>query len=205
MSKALTSFEKLIVWVDQLADIHTKIGTKPGRRHNQEALYRAGVVMTIAAWESYVEDLLNEAFTAISPPPGAAPGAQSTWKLAQISALSATKKFNTPNAQNVTELFQQHLGIDISSCWTVTASKKTYTSADSKSRLNNWLDIRHKIAHGGKLPDNLAWIKNPTGTPRLTLALMNDARHFTHELAKATDAYASSQLTSLYGLPGAPW
>lgn len=205
MSNALTGFANLIAWVDQLANIHSKLGQNPGRRHNQEALYRAGVVMTMAAWESYVEDLLIEGFTAISPPTGAASGALSTWKLAQISAISAAKKFNTPNAKNVTELFQQHLGIDVASSWAVTASKKTYTSSDSQTRLNNWLDIRHKIAHGGALPTNLAWIKSPTGTPRLTLALMNDARHFTHELAKATDSHVSSQLKSLYGLPTAPW
>jgi hypothetical protein len=205
LSKSLVGFNELVGWVDQLATIHAKLGSSPGRRHNQEALYRAGVVMTVAAWESFVEDLLNESFLALSPGAGAAIGAMSTWRLASAAAMAATKKFNTPNAKNVAELFQEHLDVDVASTWAVSTLTSSYTVEAARTRVNSWLDIRHKIAHGGALPANLAWIQSPSGKPRLTLALMNDARQFFHGLARSMDVCVASELVSRYGLPASPW
>lgn len=192
-------------WVDQLVAIHTKLGAGPGRRHNQEALYRAGVVMTVAAWESYVEDLLKESFDALKPSAGAGVGERSTWALANNAAQTAAKKFNTPNAKNVADLFEEHLGIAVVAAWSVKTKAATYTSEQSKSRINQWLDIRHKIAHGGELPSNIIWIQNPQKKPRLTLALMNEVKEFFHELTKSMDNHVASELVSNYGLAAKPW
>ena len=48
-------------YVKQLQKIHEKLEQGKGRRHRQEALHRAGIVMCVAAWEAYVEDLVCEA------------------------------------------------------------------------------------------------------------------------------------------------
>ncbi len=205
MSEALAGFDRLVGWVDQLADIHRRIRSGRGRRHRQEALYRAGVVMTVAAWESYVEDVLNEAFGALDPGPGARVGERMAWALGSTAAQQAARKFNTPNAQNVATLFEAHLGLDTAPNWAVTVNGVSYTSEQAKSRINTWLDIRHKVAHGGALPGDVSWIRSPSGTPRLTLALMNDCRGFFSELARQTDAALAAHLVLRFGLPARPW
>jgi len=205
VSDALRGFDRLKSWVDQLADIHRRIRVGRGRRHRQEALYRAGVVMTVAAWESYVEDVLNEAMAALDPGPAATAGERTAWVLACTSAKLAAKKFNTPNAQNVAALLDAHLGIDIEPSWTVNVNGTAYTAQQAKTRMNKWLEIRHKVAHGGVLPTDIAWIKSPSGTPRLTLALMNDCRDFFRALAQQTDIAIAAYLVNRFGLLAQPW
>lgn len=205
MSSSLNSFIQLTKWVDQLAQIHTKINSGPGRRHNQEALYRAGVVMTIAAWESYVEDLLNEAFLALTPAPGSKVGEISSWNFAKNLASTATKKFNTPNANNVALLYQDHLGVDVTAAWGVSRKTGPYLATESEKRINNWLDIRHKIAHGGSLPTKITWIQDPKKNPRLTLALMKEVQLFFSEIVENMDSFVANEISTKYGLPSKPW
>jgi hypothetical protein len=77
-SNAHKNFTALMSYVDQLVGIHAKLQQGKGRRHEQDAIHRAGVVMVVAAWEGYVEQVLLEAFAAIEKDAGlgaAAPGA----------------------------------------------------------------------------------------------------------------------------------
>lgn len=55
MSNAQSKFMEQLGLVDQLITIHGKLQTGRGRRHEQDALHRAGVVLTVAAWQAYVE------------------------------------------------------------------------------------------------------------------------------------------------------
>ena len=49
--------------VDLLVEIHSKIGDRgPGRRRNIEVLNRSAIVLLVACWEAYVEDLADIAF-----------------------------------------------------------------------------------------------------------------------------------------------
>lgn len=205
MSNALRGFDKLKSWVDQLAEIHARIGSVPGGRREQEALYRAGVVMTVAAWESYVEAVLIEAMTALTPAGTATVGERTTWVLACVAAQQAAKRFNTPNAQNVSSLMETHLGLSIEPAWAITLSDSEYTAAQAKTRINAWLDIRHKVAHGGTLPTDVPWIRDPSGRPRMTLGLMTDCRDFFRELAVESDTAIAAHLVERFGLAVEPW
>lgn len=54
---------KNIEEVDRLTEIHTEIGGPgPGRRHNIEVLNKSAIVLLVACWEAYVEDLAQIAF-----------------------------------------------------------------------------------------------------------------------------------------------
>jgi len=49
--------------VDRLTEIHSEIGGEgPGRRHDVEVLNRSAIVLLVACWEAYVEDLATSAF-----------------------------------------------------------------------------------------------------------------------------------------------
>ncbi|MGC9207915.1 HEPN domain-containing protein [Acidithiobacillus sp.] len=49
--------------VDRLLDIHANVsGTAPGRRREVEVLNKSALVLLVACWESYVEDLAENCF-----------------------------------------------------------------------------------------------------------------------------------------------
>lgn len=56
-------FENLLDNLDEvhgLSRIHTQItGTGPGRRHNVQVLHKGSIVLLVAMWEAYVEDLAS--------------------------------------------------------------------------------------------------------------------------------------------------
>jgi hypothetical protein len=66
MSAAFESFKGQLELVDQLISIQGKLQTGPGRRHEQGAIHRAGVVLVVAAWQAYVEKVLGEGLDAIA-------------------------------------------------------------------------------------------------------------------------------------------
>jgi len=59
--------------VDRLMDIHLKIsGSGPGRKQNVQVINKSAIILLLACWEAYVEDLAENAFkhmlkTATSP------------------------------------------------------------------------------------------------------------------------------------------
>ena len=181
-STSRDNFGTLIEFVDQLIEIHGRLQAGPGRRHEQDALHRAGVVMTVAAWESYIEKVVMEGFdalrshgrlvgavppgaapvaaTAVPPPAPAAPAAAApaapatpAWaiQIANVRRAELSKsvrRFNTPNAVNVRDLFVEYMEFNPWQHWTWHAGPRQWDAEEMKRRLNGWLDIRHSVAHG---------------------------------------------------------
>lgn len=57
-SRTLVRFEARLADAQRLLEIHAEAtGTARGRRHNYDALSRSAVILAVAAWEGYVEDL----------------------------------------------------------------------------------------------------------------------------------------------------
>lgn len=70
--------------------------------------------------------------------------------------------------------------------------------------LDAWLQIRHKIAHGGDLPDNISWLKGANGTPRLVLDHMRACKDEISQIVVQTDDAFKTQLQVTYGIAN-PW
>ena len=97
-SQAFTRFNGLVSYVDQLIGIHGNLQQGRGRRFEQEAIHRAGVVLMVGAWEGYVEHILREILQLLAnsvvgpvppaggppvPPPGVPLWAQHTFALSE--------------------------------------------------------------------------------------------------------------------------
>ncbi len=209
MSSALNKFLDQLSLVDQLISIHGKLQTGRGRRHEQDALHRAGVVLTIAAWQAYNEKVLLEAVDAIDnnlrDPAAPAPSwALQTFELRQAQINHTVKGFNTPNDQNVQRLFLETLGFDPWPSWEWKRGRRQWSVKDVRTRTNTWVKIRHSIAHGFDLPNDVPWLLGDTGLPRLTLKLLKECRsHFVH-LTSRMDTAFRDHLIAEYRLPG-PW
>ena len=210
-SQALQTFEFLIENVDQLIEIHGRLQTGRGRRHQQEALHRAGVVMSVGAWESYVESVLLEAVELLSNNLQGAGGAQPAPRWAQItfavamqSVENKVSQFHTPNAENVQRIFRESIGFDPWPHWSWFARRRQWNGAEMRQRLNSWLKIRHGIAHGAGLPTNIDWIQADNGNPRLTRRLLQECRRFVGRLAEQTDSAMRGFLVNQHGIAN-PW
>lgn len=64
------------------------------------ALNRAVVVLTVAAWQAYVQDATRVAIDRLKP--GGPP--QQSWNLTNAQASRAIHLFSTPNAENTRDL-----------------------------------------------------------------------------------------------------
>lgn len=197
--------------VEQLIAIHGTLQAGPGRRHEQDAIHRAGVVMTVAAWQAYVEKIIPEALDVIGADirdPAAVPPAP-TWSrnsfLLHCAAVQIQiKKFNTPNAANTRDLLKASFGFDPLPFWVWHQGPRQWDNKRTRKRTEDWVRIRHTIAHGYALPDDMGFLKGVNGNARLTLGLLKEClKHFKHIALKTDDALRDC-LENDYGIT-APW
>lgn len=60
--------DQLLRDANELDAIHTQLRTGlPGRQHGLASLNRAAVVISVSAWESYVEELMRESLESLRP------------------------------------------------------------------------------------------------------------------------------------------
>lgn len=209
MSVALTKFTEQLLLVDQLISIHGKLQHGRGRRHEQDALHRAGVVLTVAAWQAYNEKVLLEAIDAIAAslqnPAAPAPNwSIQTFNMRRAQIASTVKKFNTPNDTNVRDLFRDSLGYNPWPSWEWRQSRRQWDVSEVRERTNTWVLVRHAIAHGFNLPTNVPWLRSVNGDARLTLGLLKECRsHFIHLTSKMDMAF-SDYLVADHSVPR-PW
>jgi hypothetical protein len=161
--------------VERLIEIHAQLtGAAKGRRHNVAILNKSGIVLVVACWEAFVEDLAVSAFDwllARADSPAAfpkkvltlsskelreAPDANRVWELADggwrtvlerhrdTAVRKSAGKLNTPRVKQVDELFSDLLGIS-----TLSSSWKWHnvTNDEIKGRLEGLITLRGEIAH----------------------------------------------------------
>lgn len=209
MSESLTAFHNQQELVDQLIAIHGKLQSGRGRRHEQDAIHRAGVVLSVAAWQAYIEKVLLEALETISgdlrEPGDAAPNwALHNFNLRRAQIKTLIKKFNTPDDVRVRDLLRDAIGFNPWPSWEWRQGRRQWDAKEVRQRTNHWVKIRHSVAHGFALPADIDWLQDANGRPRLTLWLLNECeKHFAH-LAEKTDQALSAYLASEYGLEE-PW
>jgi hypothetical protein len=178
--------DQLLEDARELDAIHSQLRTgNAGRQFGLASLNRAAVVMSVSAWESYIEELMREALQALCPPP---PIHMGNWPALNAFILGEVGRFNTPNAVNVANMIHRCLGLaDVRTSW----GWKNCTSAQAESLLDAALAHRHEIAHG----------VNPR--PVIHNWYSNWLPGFFQRLANCTDREVRRHLVGL-GLPN-PW
>ncbi len=187
-SNAFTNhLEQLLLDAEELDDAHNELRTgSSGRQYGLASLNRAVVVMSVSAWESYVEALLREAVLALRPngPPFAAP-----WPALNAYVAGRLANFHTPSQQNVEQLIRSCLGLNnVHHMWTW----QNCTSAQAVQRLTDAMTFRHQIAHG----------VNPR--PIIHNNYSSQLPSFFRRLARATDIAVRNHLVTAHGL-ASPW
>ncbi|TAV14724.1 HEPN domain-containing protein [Rhizobium ruizarguesonis] len=209
MSQAYNNFINQLGNVDQLIAIHGKLQAGRGRRHEQGALHRAGVVLTVAAWQAYIEKIVEEALDVIqvdmqNPQVPSPAWAIHTYQLRRAAILNAVKKFNTPDDVKVRDLFKDSFDFNPWPSWVWHSGPRQWSAVETRTRTNVWVLVRHSVAHGFDLPTTAAWLKDANGTARLTLGLLQECKKHFVFLASQTDRSFATHLTTAHGIAN-PW
>jgi len=206
--KHLSQFLDNVDEVEQLLKIHAKVaGKTPGRKYDVEVLNKSAIVLLVACWEAYVEDLaelalrhlIEQAKSHTSIPDnvlervaqkhsglGAWKLAGDGWKTALRGNLKevlakTTGSLNTPRAPQVDELFVKTIGLpDLSACW----HWNRRSAASSIESLDALVSLRGGIAHRVKHSTTVQKRDVTTAidfVSRLAARSSNRVRDFIHE------------------------
>jgi hypothetical protein len=170
---------------EELGDAHKKLRTgKVGRQWGLGALNRAVVVISVSAWEAYVEAVVKEAVEALKP----TVPQLGAWPTLKAQVQSKVARFNNPNTEQVRGLFEEIGLLDVTSAW-------HWNSVDvvrARQRLAEALKSRHEIAHG----------VNPR--PTIHNKDANKLPGFFRRLGECTDRAVKQHLVQELGIV-APW
>ena len=175
MADPIQNLETNIAEVKRLLAIHNELtGSSPGRKHNVEVLNKSAVVLLVACWEAFIEDLASAAFEAMlkhapdhtifpddvltqaSKKLKAAPDNREVWRLAGKgwqAVLTDHKsdlfkeyigKLNTPKPKQIDALFSSLIGVSSLS----TRRRWHKNDADrTTKKLTALVELRGSIAH----------------------------------------------------------
>ncbi len=215
----IDSLKKNLEEIQRILEIHSLIsGSGRGYKHNVQVLNKSAIVLLLACWEAYVEDLAKNSFQYMlskTKEPTVFPdhvlaiagkeikkSNNDIWKLANSgwkSIMEAHKEsilekyivrgsFNTPNPKNIDSLFSNLIG------YTSISSKwywKGMSFDRSKEKLNELIELRGNIAH------------RVVASKKVTKAYVMETREFTLRLAIISNNRITSYLEEKIGKK--PW
>ncbi len=162
-----------------------------GRRYREAALNHAVVVLTVAAWQAFAEDLVEGIVLAIEPPRGTA--GTEAHKVLKALTLRAKNNYATANAENTRSLLL-NAGFDPYPYWQW-AGRWPKTRAEVAGEINQWLKVRHAIAHGDQALPSLGVLDCTRSSPSLTKKCAESCVVFFSKVVRLTTEAAHLQFT----------
>jgi hypothetical protein len=138
-SKASLTFAESIKDAENLLAHFDALNTQPPPPET-EVLKRAGLVMAMTAWETYVEDRIQEA--AQERLQGLAGTAVAAYMKARLS--DEIKRLHNPTSEKCLQLFKDFAGVDLIDAWRW--NKETDSKATRK-RLDDYIKLRGDVVH----------------------------------------------------------
>jgi hypothetical protein len=173
MSKASETFAQSILDAERLLEHFNKLNTKPPPL-DTEVLKRAGLVMAMTAWETYVEDRVMECANArLQGLSDASIGAFIQGKLAE-----EVKRLHNPTAEKTAQLFRDYANVDVTQGW----KWANFDAMRAKETLNQYMKLRGDVVHRSRPADN-----GPPSAHPVTKEDLRKAIRFLKDLVVATD------------------
>lgn len=191
VERCLTEFSEATKDAQNLLDIHKVLNDGPGRRVKEVSLNRAVVVFTVAAWQAFIQDLTVHLLSTLQPRQGAL--TIPAFRLQKVLVHNQVRNFSTPSAEHSRDLLLS-VGFDPRPHWYWSVGPETITPAQAHDRLNNWLRVRHSLAHGDALPDVAVLHKLANGGRSLRMKEATRCLRFFERLSQATADGASAEL-----------
>lgn len=138
MSRAGETFNQSILDAENLLRHFNTLNTKPPPPEI-EVLKRAGLIMAMTAWETYVEDRVSEAST--DRLKGLADSSIASFVESKLA--DEVKRLHNPTSDKTIQLFRDFAGVDLTDKW-------TWNNFDAKAvreRLNQLMKLRGDVVH----------------------------------------------------------
>jgi hypothetical protein len=172
-SGAAKVFAQAIKDAEHLLAHFNKLNTHPPPP-DIEVLKRAGLIMAMTAWETYVEDRVNEAAAARL----AKVGDESIGEFVRKRLDEEIKRLHNPNAEKTLQLFRDYAGVDLTTMWAWNDLEPKLV----RERLNQYLKLRGDIVHRARVVE----AGPPTAQP-VTKESLQKAIAFLKSLVAATE------------------
>jgi hypothetical protein len=138
MSKASESFAQSILDAENLLKHFNALNTKPPPPEI-EVLKRAGLIMAMTAWETYVEDRVLEAasfrLSGLTD--------SSIANLVQSKLDEEIKRLHNPTSDKAIQLFRDYAGVDLTEKW----EWNNFDAKTVRERLNQYIKLRGDVVH----------------------------------------------------------
>lgn len=173
MSRASDTFSQSILDAENLLKHFDALNTKPPPPEN-EVLKRAGMVMAMTAWETYVEDrVLEAAAERLSNLTD-----QSIATFVRSKLDEEIKRLNNPTADKTIQIFRDYAGVDLTKDW----HWNNHDEKKVRGRLDEYIKLRGDVVHRSRAV---------TSGPPCAHAVKKDdlkrAIQFLKELVQATE------------------
>ncbi len=142
MSKASDTFVQSIRDAENLLSHFNSLNKKPPPEEN-EVLKRAGLIMAMTAWETYVEDRVEEAAEARLQ----SVGDPDVVDLVRRKLSEELSKLHNPTAERTIQIFNDYAFVDPSKEWSWGAKSE----ADVRRQLNSYLKLRGDVVHRSRV------------------------------------------------------
>ena len=181
MSNAKNSFDLSIQEAESILGFYDELNKDKLRSKELEVLKRAGLIVALTAWETYVEDRIEESVKKLLSGISNAPAA----KFMALKLSDELKRFHTPNSDKTKKLFLDYLGIDVHKSWIW----NNFEQSKVKAKLDELVSKRGEAAHRAK--------NEELGNVKPDLIKIDELRKsvtFLKKLVEETDIYLSQML-----------
>jgi len=138
MSSAADTFSQSILDAENLLQHFNALNSQPPPPET-EVLKRAGLIMAMTAWETYVEDRLEEAATerlrTVTEP--------SVVAYMQARLKEEIGRLHNPTSQKTLQLFRDFAGVDLAPGW----GWNQFDPKTVRSRLDGYMKLRGDVVH----------------------------------------------------------
>ncbi len=173
MTEAAKAFERSINDAQELLERFDDENTHPSDR-STESLKRAGMILALGAWETYLKDRIKEEFEVyLKALEGSLVG-----RFVQKKLKRDLKRFNNPNSDRTKQLFKDYFEVDVTEGWVW----NNYDIPLAKKTLNAIVSKRGDAAHQANTSSN------PSCAPHLVKRdELEKSIRFLKGLVEATD------------------
>lgn len=172
-SQAATTFSEAIKDAENLLTHFNTLNSHPPPPE-LEVLKRAGLVMAMTAWETYVEDRVQEAAAARLL--GIADSGIGSFVKSRLE--EEIKKLHNPTAEKTMQLFQDYAGVNVLASW----KWNNVEPVAARHKLNGYLKLRGDVVHRSRIS-----VKGPPQPHPVTKDDLQRAISFLKELVRATE------------------
>ena len=138
MSRASVSFAQSILDAENLLKHFNVLNTKPPPPEI-EVLKRAGLIMAMTAWETYVEDRVLE----VAAERLLVVADASISAFVQSKLDEEIKRLHNPTSDKTIQLFRDYAGVDLTDKW----FWNNFDAKTVRERLNQYIKLRGDVVH----------------------------------------------------------